>query len=99
MNFLSSIVGWKAWALGGVAALLAIGGLYLWLTKAEESDDRRNQDIGRTIQREDDLRETIERVEQGNEARNDIRNYMRAKYDVCMRHDKGAPDSCRRFLP
>ena len=96
--FLASFT-WRAWAIAGVAALLALAGAYLWITKAEEADDRRNQDIGAKVQREGDMRKTIERTEKANEARDDIRrNRDSSRYDQCLRTAR-TPANCERLLP
>lgn len=88
-----------AWLLIALAALV---GAVWWLNAAEEADDRANQEIGARKQREGDLRETIERTEQGNEAREQMREAIRtgdpAAYDQCVRTAR-TPANCVRFLP
>jgi hypothetical protein len=92
--------GW--WVL---IALAALGGAILWLNAREEADDRANQDIGAAVQREADLRETIERTEQANDTRTEVREALarddgrsRAVYDQCLRTAR-TPANCERFLP
>jgi len=84
----------------GVAALL--GALWFWIDAREEADDQRNQEIGATVQREGDLRETIARTEKANEAREEIRQVgptgNRLRYDQCLRTAR-TPTNCERFLP
>lgn len=88
-----------AWLLIVVAA---VAGLIWWLNAAEKADDKANQDIGAAVQREGDLRETIERTEQGNEARTEIeadvsRGGGSVLYEQCLRTAR-TPANCERFL-
>lgn len=92
--------GW--WLLAGIAAL---GAIALWLGAREAADDANNQEIGAAVQREADLRETIERTEEGHDARTEIREALgradgrsRAVYDQCLRTAR-TPANCERFLP
>lgn len=84
----------------GAAAL--IGVLWLWLDHREKADDRNNQEIGAAVQREGDLRETLERTETANEAREEIERPGdagdRLRYDQCLRTAR-TPANCQRFLP
>lgn len=85
--------GW--WVLAAVIALFA--GWQL-LKAIERADDKRNQEIGAAVQREGDLRETIKRVEEANEAREEVRNPAgSARYDECLRTAR-TPENCVRFL-
>lgn len=89
----------KFWLIAAGLVLLALGGMYLWITKAEEADDKKNQEAGAKVQREGDLRETIKRTEKANEARNDIRsNRDDSRYRQCLRTAR-TPKSCQRLLP
>ena len=91
-------LGLHRWAWLGIAGAALVAG-YFWLQSREEADDRRNQEIGAQQQREGDLRETLERTEQGNEARNEIRNDVGdARYNQCLRSAR-TPENCKRFLP
>lgn len=81
-----------------VILLAAVTGGYVWLVKSEEADDRQNQEIGAKVQREGDLRETIERAEKANEARDDIRISDRTRYEQCVRTAR-TPANCKRLLP
>jgi len=101
---LGSFLGLSRWMWLGIAAAALTAG-FLWLQAREEADDKANQEIGATIQRESDLRETIKRTEQGNEARRTIeqdidRNDGRscAVYNQCLRTARTS-SNCRRFLP
>src|SRR5690606_18978573 len=75
----------------GVAAIL--GCLRLWIDACEEADDQRNQEIGATVQREGDLRETITRTEQANEAAAKVERDPVARRDGCLRHSR-TPENC-----
>jgi len=80
-----------------VVLLLATVGAYVWLTQAEEADDKANQEIGAKVQREGDLRETIKRAEKANEARDDIsRDRDNARYEQCL-HTARTPANCERL--
>lgn len=83
-----------AWLLIAAAALI---GAYVWLQRAEEADDRANQEIGGALQREGDLRETFERVEKGNEVRESVKPGSRAAYDECVRSAR-TPANCVGLL-
>jgi membrane protein implicated in regulation of membrane protease activity len=87
------------WLLGAVVALI---GAVAWLQARENADDKANQEIGAAVQREGDLRETIERTETANEAREEIGRHDaagdRLRYDQCLRTAR-TPANCERFLP
>jgi hypothetical protein len=87
------------WLAGAVVALV---GVVLWLNAREKADDRANQELGATVQRETDLRKTIERTETANEAREEIARPDaagdRLRYDQCLRTAR-TPANCQRFLP
>jgi len=76
----------------GIAALLLAAGVY-WLQAREEADDRANQEIGAKVQREGDLRKTIERAETANEAAENIKRDPDARRDGCLRHSR-TPENC-----
>lgn len=86
-------------------AVAALGAGVLWLNAREKADDEANQEIGATVQREGDLRETLDRTEQGNEARTEIEEGLRsdgsrdrAVYDQCVRTAR-TPANCERYVP
>ena len=69
------------------------------------SHDEKQREAGASAQREGDLRETINRTEQGNAARVEIQDAFkrddgrsRAVYDQCLRTAR-TPENCQRFLP
>lgn len=99
---IAAILGAPRWVKGaGLAVLAAIVllGLWLWIGAREEADDKANQEIGATAQREGDLREVVKRTEEGNAARNEINDAgSTAKYDQCVRSAR-TPANCKRFLP
>lgn len=91
----------------GLAAivLLALIGMFLWWSAAENADDKANQEIGAAIEREGALTETLIRTEQANEARNTIEQDLQrddgrscAVYRQCLRTAR-TPGNCERFLP
>src|SRR5687768_4408627 len=95
----------RALAIGTLilGTALLLGALCLWLDSREKADDAANQEIGATVQREGDLRETIERTEQGNEAREEIKRDVdrgggTVLYEQCLRTAR-TPANCERFLP
>ncbi|WP_132468728.1 hypothetical protein [Novosphingobium sp. ST904] len=86
-------------AIALAAACLAL--LWLWA----RSHDEKQQAAGASAQREGDLRETINRAEQGNAARVEIQDAFNrgdgrsaAVYDQCLRTAR-TPANCERFLP
>lgn len=88
------------WLLGIAFAVVAAVG---WFLAREEADDEANRDIGAAIQREGDLRQTIERVEEGNATREETRRVVDAGasaelHALCLRTAR-TPENCRRFLP
>lgn len=87
----------RGWLL--LVLLLVAVALVLLVREAEQADDRRNQDIGAAVQREGDLRETLQRTETAHAARNDIGDDRgTARYDQCLRTAR-TPENCQRFLP
>lgn len=94
--------GWHYLA-GAIAAFALLGALWLYLSNREEADDRRNQDIGGAVQREGDLRETLDRTETGNETRDQVKRELDngrsdGLYARCLRTAR-TPANCERFLP
>lgn len=90
-------LGLQRWIWLAILLAALIGGI-LWLQAREEADDRGNQEIGAKVQREGDLRKTIERAEKANEARDDIRTGDRTRYEQCLRSAR-TPANCQRLLP
>lgn len=85
-----------AWAAVVVLAI-ALAALWLW------QHDEKQRERGAQVQRETDLRETINRTEQGNAARNEIHEALNrddgrsaAVYDQCMRTAR-TPANCQRY--
>lgn len=75
-----------------------IGALILWFNHAESVDDKTNQEIGATIEREKQLETTVTRTLEGNQAREEIRNDIGdARYAQCLRTAR-TPANCQRFL-
>jgi hypothetical protein len=89
----------RARALLLIGSLAAIAALLIWLRAAERADDRANQDIGGGLQREADLKITLERTETADAARTEIRDDRgSARFDQCLRTAR-TPANCERFLP
>lgn len=88
----------QRWAIGGGILVVAALALWLWIGRADEADDRNNQAIGATVQREADMTQTIERVEKANAAREDTIVGSVEFYYQCLRTAR-TPDNCQRFLP
>lgn len=79
------------WLLGAVALLI---GAVVWLRADENADDKANQEIGRTVEREKALTETIEQVEEANEAREDNRTRTPEQRNAdCLRRSR-TPENC-----
>jgi hypothetical protein len=93
------LVNW-GWLVIGAVVLVA----WLWLGAAEKADDAANRQIGAATQREGDLKRTIERTEQANDAREEIEEGFRrpagdvAVYHQCLRTAR-TPANCQRFVP
>lgn len=96
------VAGVLAYVLPALAFVALCGALWLWIDSREAADDRANQQIGRTVEREQSQAVTIERVEQANEAREEIEQPGaagdRVRYEQCLRSAR-TPGSCVRFLP
>ena len=105
------MIGWLgAKALFGITRglwlLIAVFGaimLALLISSREEADDRRNREVGRTIEREEATRSVLRNVEEGNAVRTTIERQIDRGtggelYAVCMRSAR-APENCVRFLP
>ncbi|WP_156840263.1 hypothetical protein [Novosphingobium aquimarinum] len=86
-----------------VAALIAAA--VLVIDSAIEDVIAVSKDQGATEQREGDLHETLNRTEEGNNARTEIEEGLgradgrsRPVYDQCLRTAR-TPENCERFLP
>ena len=83
--------------------LAAIVGLAYCAERREQQDDKFNQEVGATVEREANTGIVLQRTEQGNEARAEAAGCAAGDaavcHDLCMRYDSGAPESCERFLP
>lgn len=87
-----------------VLAVAAVIGLWVWAGAAERADDRQNQELGAAVERGETATETLERVEQGNEIREQVEVDIRrggsaAMHAQCLRSNRGDPAVCERFLP
>lgn len=71
---------------------LAAWGLVTWLNAREEADDKANQEIGATIQREGNLRATIQNVETANEAAETVARNPGAARAECLRNARNTAD-------
>lgn len=88
-----------AYAGSALAAFALLWALWAILAAREEADDKANREAGAAVQREADLRETMERVETANATRDEVRDRgSRARFDQCLRSAR-TPANCERFLP
>jgi predicted Holliday junction resolvase-like endonuclease len=79
------------WLLGAIVALI---GAVVWLQARENADDKANQELGRTIEREEALTETIEQVEEAQDAREDNRTRTVEQRNAdCVRRSR-TPENC-----
>lgn len=99
--FAAKLLGIPRWLW--IIAFLAL--LYAALVIAEGADDKNNQTIGATVEREAQTREVLERTETGNAAREEVREAIARDggrsdivYDQCVRTAR-TPANCERFLP
>lgn len=81
----------------GLLAAIAVGA-WLWFDAREKADDKANQEIGGAVQREADLKATVENVEKANEATDLVRRDPARAYAECLRTAR-TPANCQRFLP
>lgn len=93
-----SLFGAPRWLLG-IGLILAL----IWgataLVGALDDHETAQRKAGAAEQRDADLTETLNRTEQGNAARTEVRNpNSRARYDECLRSAR-TPENCQRFLP
>lgn len=105
MMFLATLPSWLKWSLAGIAGVVLITAVFLWIDAGERADDRANQEVGATIQREGDQAKTIENVGVANDTRADVeasqkRNNGRNPefYASCLRSAR-TPENCKRFMP
>lgn len=77
------------WLLGIVFAL---GSAWIALSARENADDKHNQQVGREIQRAEDLAETLDRVEQANEAAEDLKRNPDAARAECLQNARNKAD-------
>lgn len=97
----AKLLGIPRWLWAVVALVL----LYVAVVMLEASDDKNNQAIGATAEREAQVTEVLERTETGNAVREQAEREIGSgtgtiAYDQCMRYDRNAASgSCERFLP
>jgi hypothetical protein len=89
----------------GLAVLLLVVGGYVYLTKAEEKDDRLNQEVGVQKERAEATAVVVTRVEEAVKAREEVRDEIRNPtgsshvYELCLQSNRGDAENCKRFLP
>jgi hypothetical protein len=87
------------WLLVVIAALLGAG--LLW-QHSQRVHDTQQREIGKTEERAAETTTVLQRTEQGNEAREAIKQAGpvgdRLRYDQCVRSAR-TPANCQRFLP
>lgn len=84
-------------------AIAAVTGLWFAYTATLDRMTETAKDAGAVEQREADLTETLNRTEQGNAAREEVRREVdagsgSAVYTQCLRTAR-TPENCLRFLP
>lgn len=79
-------------------ALLAVAGVWIYLDAAERADDRNNQEIGATVEREKQTGEVLKRTEKANEVRETTRRSSNAAYAECVQSAR-TPANCVGLLP
>lgn len=83
--------------LGAALVLSIIIGVWL-VTRTTDKAVEASHEAGATQQRETNLQEVIKRTEQGNEARDQIRNDSdNARYNLCLQSAR-TPANCDRYL-
>ena len=93
-----SLLGAPRWLLGVILILALVWGGTALIGALDRHDSSQRQ-AGAAQQREADLSETLNRTEQGNDARLQVRDpRSRARYDQCLRSAR-TPENCQRFLP
>jgi hypothetical protein len=103
----ASFLGAPRWMWMIIGVLVAGALAFVAYTRLIDKQDdiaKDNQEVGAAVQREEDLQETIERVETGNETRNEVAAEAAAGrgpllYRQCLSSNRGAPENCERFLP
>ncbi len=80
------------WAIAGLGAVILIAGLILWATKAEQADDRHNQQIGAQVERSEAAQATLDNVRKANDAEATIRSDPDAALAECLRHARNPKD-------
>lgn len=83
--------GWH-WLAAGIAALTLLVALWLWLSAREAADDRRNREIGATVERERAATATIKQVEKANAAADDLGRSSDAARAECMQNARNPAD-------
>lgn len=98
--FLKSTLGVPRW-LWAIGALVL---LYVAVVMLEAADDKNNQQIGATVEREAQTTEVLQRTETGNAVREEVREAIArgggsdVVYAQCLRTAR-TPSKCERFLP
>lgn len=93
----------RFWVIAGV--VLAVILTIVLFSCAEREDDRNNQQIGATAEREKNTTEVLQRTETANEVREQTTRYLRiddgrsdVAYRQCLRSAR-TPANCERLLP
>ncbi len=77
---------------GVVLACIALMIAIAWFKGREEADDRNNQTIGATVEREKTQAATIQNIERANNAAEAIRRDPAARDAECLRYAKNPAD-------
>lgn len=76
----------------GIAAALALAAVIAWLNARERADDRSNQEIGASGERERQAVTTIRNVEKANAAAETVRRDADAARAECLRNARNPAD-------
>lgn len=83
--------GWHYLA-AGVLAIAMLAALWMWLDAREQADDRRNQDIGATVERERSATATIKQMEKANAAADNLGRSSDAARAECLQNARNPAD-------
>lgn len=78
--------------------LFVIAGVWIYLDAGERADDKNNQEIGATVEREKQTGEVLKRTEKANEVREATRRSNDVAYAECVQSAR-TPANCVGLLP
>lgn len=89
-----SLPAWLQKAMPYLLLVGLIGALWLWLSARENADDKRNQEIGRDIERAESVAHTLDQLEKADAAEQKLDSDPVARRDNCRLHSR-TPENCR----